>query len=169
MARIVTQRTTHHHEGPLVVFLIGMRINRPWRPDLWFPAFMPPCRGCSRALRGSGLRFARLPADLRVRRPSGGAVLDEPGRLYAYASQPDAEHRPAWAAFNRRARKAPGRWESGMRPTRWTVPNPCMWACPSPAWRRRPPPVRCTSRTAGPPDAWVRRGARPAALVPSPC
>ena len=28
--------------------------------------------------------------------------------LYAYASQPDAEHRPAWAAFNRRARRAPG-------------------------------------------------------------
>jgi hypothetical protein len=29
-------------------------------------------------------------------------------KLYAYASQPDAEHRPAWTAFNARARKAPG-------------------------------------------------------------
>ena len=29
-------------------------------------------------------------------------------KLYAYASRPDAEHRPAWARFNRRARQAPG-------------------------------------------------------------
>ena len=29
-------------------------------------------------------------------------------KLYAYASAPDAEHRPAWTAFNRRIRKAPG-------------------------------------------------------------
>jgi hypothetical protein len=28
--------------------------------------------------------------------------------LYAYASASDAEHRPAWTAFNRRARKVPG-------------------------------------------------------------
>ena len=29
-------------------------------------------------------------------------------KLYAYASVPEAKHRPAWTAFNRRARKAPG-------------------------------------------------------------
>ena len=29
-------------------------------------------------------------------------------KLYAYASAADAEHRPAWTAFNRRARKVPG-------------------------------------------------------------
>ncbi len=28
--------------------------------------------------------------------------------LYDYASSPDAQHRPAWTAFNRRARKASG-------------------------------------------------------------
>ena len=27
-------RFTHEYEGELVVFLIGMRINKPWRPDL---------------------------------------------------------------------------------------------------------------------------------------
>ena len=29
-------------------------------------------------------------------------------KLYHYASDRSAAHRPAWAAFNRRARKAPG-------------------------------------------------------------
>ena len=29
-------------------------------------------------------------------------------RLYDYASNRDAAHRPAWTAFNQRARKAPG-------------------------------------------------------------
>ena len=44
MAEVNPGRMTHAHEGPLVVFLIGMRINKPWRPDLWLPAFraMPP-------------------------------------------------------------------------------------------------------------------------------
>lgn len=31
-----------------------------------------------------------------------------PEQLYAYASQPQAQHRPAWSAFNRKARKASG-------------------------------------------------------------
>ncbi len=29
-------------------------------------------------------------------------------QLYAYASDPTSRHRPAWAAFNRRARRNPG-------------------------------------------------------------
>ncbi len=29
-------------------------------------------------------------------------------KLYAYASAPSQEHRPAWTRFNRRARKNPG-------------------------------------------------------------
>ncbi len=59
MAVIESGRMTHDHDGELVVFLIGMRINRWWRPDLWLPVFnaMPPMlaelaqgsrlRGCS--------------------------------------------------------------------------------------------------------------------------
>ena len=44
MARINAGRFTHRHSGDLVVFLIGMRINRPWRPDLWLPAFIAMSR-----------------------------------------------------------------------------------------------------------------------------
>ncbi|MGI8948849.1 MAG: monooxygenase family protein [Ornithinimicrobium sp.] len=35
----MAERLTHAYEGDLAVFLIGMTINRPWRPDLWGPVF----------------------------------------------------------------------------------------------------------------------------------
>lgn len=108
MARIYPQRRNHSHDGPLVVFLIGMRINKPWRPDLWLPAFaaMPRMLAELSADPESGLLGYRITVG------SGGPTVIQywktPEQLYAYASQPSAEHRPAWAAFNRAARKAPG-------------------------------------------------------------
>jgi len=40
MADVIPARMTHDSHGDLVVFLIGMRINKPWRPDLWLPVFL---------------------------------------------------------------------------------------------------------------------------------
>lgn len=108
MAHIFPQRMTHRHEGPLVVFLIGMRINRPWRPDLWLPAFtaMPRMLAELSADPDSGLLGYRLTLG------AGGPLVIQywkgTDELYAYASQANAAHRPAWAAFNRAARKVPG-------------------------------------------------------------
>ena len=108
MARIFPHRMTHAHSGPLVVFLIGMRINRPWRPDLWLPAFMAMPRMLAELASdpASGLLGYRLTIG------AGGPLLvqywKDTETLYEYASRPDAQHRPAWAAFNRRARKVPG-------------------------------------------------------------
>ena len=108
MSRINPARTTHHYSGELVVFLIGMRINRPWRPDLWLPAFMAMPRMLRELFsdRDSGL------VGMRMTIGSGGPVLvqywNSMDKLYDYASNPAAQHRPAWAAFNKRARKVPG-------------------------------------------------------------
>lgn len=108
MARIVPHRMTHVHDGPLVVFLIGMRINRPWRPDLWLPAFtaMPRMLAELSAEPDSGLLGYRITIG------AGGPLVIQHWKsaeqLYAYAGRTDAEHRPAWAAFNRAARKFPG-------------------------------------------------------------
>ena len=53
---------THHHEGDLVVFLIGMTINRWWRFDLWLPVFraMPGMLAELSKDRESGLVGYRL-------------------------------------------------------------------------------------------------------------
>ena len=39
MAQIENGRMTHEHDGPIGVFLIGMRFNRLHRPDQWVPVF----------------------------------------------------------------------------------------------------------------------------------
>jgi Domain of unknown function (DUF4188) len=108
MAKVIPARMTHDHDGDLVVFLIGMRINKLWRPDLWLPTFlaMGPMLAELSKDKDSGL------LGYRATFGPGGPLLvqywSSHEKLYAYASDRDAGHRPAWAAFNRRARKAPG-------------------------------------------------------------
>jgi hypothetical protein len=108
MTDVVPGRMTHAYDGDLVVFLIGMRINRPWRLDLWLPVFlaMPAMLAELSKDKESGLLGYRLTFG------AGGPLLvqywSSHEKLYRYASDREAAHRPAWAAFNRRARKAPG-------------------------------------------------------------
>ncbi len=39
MAKVVAKRVTADIKGDFVVFLIGMRINRPWKLHKWVPVF----------------------------------------------------------------------------------------------------------------------------------
>jgi hypothetical protein len=108
MARVESGRMTHRYNGELVVFLIGMRINKPWRIDQWLPVFlaMTPMLTELFSDRESGLMGFRFTLT------GGGPLLvqywSSQEKLYAYASAPSSTHRPAWSAFNRRARSAPG-------------------------------------------------------------
>ena len=108
MAQFQSGRITHEHDGRLVVFLIGMRINRPWRPDLWGPVFaaMPAMVAELERDPGSGFLGSRMV--LQPRSPWLVQYWTSPEKLYAYAADPEATHRPAWTAFNRRARRVPG-------------------------------------------------------------
>ncbi|QAY73103.1 DUF4188 domain-containing protein [Agromyces protaetiae] len=108
MSRVVEGRMTHRYEGELVVFHIGMQINRWWRPDLWLPAFlaMPPMLKELGADPDSGLLGFEL-----LFGPGGPYVVQywsSVDKLYDYAANPSQAHRPAWTRFNRAARKAPG-------------------------------------------------------------
>jgi hypothetical protein len=108
MARIAHGRWTHTHEGDLTVFLIGMRINRVWRPDAWLPvlAAMGPMIAELARDPDSGFLGHRMTLGPR------GPVLVQYWRgvedVYRYATAPEARHRPAWTAFNRRARRVAG-------------------------------------------------------------
>jgi hypothetical protein len=108
MARTAPGRWTHTHEGDLTVFLIGMRINRSWRPDAWFPvlAAMGPMLAELARDPGSGFLGYRMTLGWR------GPVLVQYWRtvedVYRYASDTGSRHRPAWSAFNRRVRRVPG-------------------------------------------------------------
>ena len=97
---IQQQRLTASIDGEFVVFLIGMRVNRPLLVHKWFPV---------------AAAMTRMLAELRAH-PEMGFLHAEMwgGRttmmvqywrsielLLAYARNRDAEHLPAWRAFNR--------------------------------------------------------------------
>ena len=97
-------RSVAHLEGDFVVFLIGMRINRPWRPHKWLPvltAMRPMIRELERdpdsGFLGASQGFL-----------AGGPALVQYWRSFddldRYARDREGRHLPAWRAFNRRVR-----------------------------------------------------------------
>lgn len=100
MSAIRAERLTAEVDGEFVVFLIGMRFNRIWKPWRWLPVAL-----------AMGRMLRELEAD-----PGAGFLGVEPwfGRttlmlqywrsfeaLERYATDAAREHRPAWTAFNR--------------------------------------------------------------------
>jgi Domain of unknown function (DUF4188) len=111
------QRVTHGYAGGLAVFLIGMRVNRWWRIDQWLPTAvsMPKMlkelhSAKAAAERGEGEHPGFLGHRLLIggRGPTVVQYWRTVEDIYTYASSADHEHRPAWAAFNARARRTPG-------------------------------------------------------------
>ncbi|MFM7393864.1 MAG: DUF4188 domain-containing protein [Cyanobium sp.] len=101
---IIPQRMTAEIDGDFVVFLIGMRINKPWKLHQWLPVFI----GMPMMLR-----------ELQAQPDSGflghhqfGLTLVQYWRsfeqLEAYARRSDQRHWPAWTAFNRRVGSSRG-------------------------------------------------------------
>ncbi|MCF3105814.1 DUF4188 domain-containing protein [Streptomyces roseoverticillatus] len=108
-AQPIPERVTAAAEGDVVVFLIGMRINR-WRAVRhWLPALraMPRMlRELSRDENSGLLGYQALAGGPRDR--TVVQYWESREKLLAYAADQSKEHRPAWAAFNRRARGSEG-------------------------------------------------------------
>ncbi|MFH8347650.1 DUF4188 domain-containing protein [Streptomyces sp. NPDC018045] len=108
-ASISQRRVTAAAEGDVVVFLIGMRINR-WRAVRhWLPALVAMPRMLKELSRDgdSGLLGHRgLGGGPRVF--TVAQYWESSEKLLAYASDRAGQHRPAWAAFNRRVRGSKG-------------------------------------------------------------
>lgn len=108
MPPIVRGRVTHDHDAGVVVFLIGMRINRFRAVRSWWPvatAMGPMLRELT-ADPSLGLLGMRVVASLRS--PFFVQYWRDLDSLLAYSRSTDHHHRPAWAEFNRRARAADG-------------------------------------------------------------
>ena len=100
MQKIVTARTTAQIQDEVVVFLIGMRINRLWKVHKWLPV----ARAMPRMLRelsaspDSGfLGFHQWLGNPTISLQYWRSFED----LERYAKDSARVHRPAWAAFNR--------------------------------------------------------------------
>jgi hypothetical protein len=87
-------------EGDFVVFLIGMRINQPWKIGKWWPVARAMPRMVAELMRHPEMGF--LHAESWVGRTT---IMVQYWRsidqLLAYAKNKEAEHLPAWRDFNR--------------------------------------------------------------------
>src|SRR5580692_6139060 len=98
--QVVKDRMCADAGGEAVVFLIGMRFNKPWKIHKWFPVLLAMPRMIKElearpelGFLGHHLWFGRTAILLQYWR----SVED----LNAYAKNRDLAHLPAWAAFNR--------------------------------------------------------------------
>ncbi len=98
MAKINDARMTAHIDGDFVVFLIGMRVNKLWKPHKWVPVFLAMPRMIKELQRDPSSGFLGA--------TQFGLVLVQYWRsfdqLEAYARSHDREHWPAWVGFNKR-------------------------------------------------------------------
>jgi hypothetical protein len=100
MTEVINRRVCAEIDGSFVVFLIGMRVNRWWKPWRYLPVFRAMGRMLPELFRNPdlGLLAARthfgFPNVLVVQYWRSYEALE------AYATARDRAHLPAWAAFN---------------------------------------------------------------------
>ena len=102
MAREINQgRFTAAHDGDVVVFLIGMRVNKPWKVRQWWPVFkaMPPMLAELSKDPDSGLLGFR--GFFGPRTATLLQYWESMDKLEAFAGDPARGHRPAWLAYFR--------------------------------------------------------------------
>jgi hypothetical protein len=107
MGKVIAERMAASIEGDFVVFLIGMRINKPWKVSKWLPALL----GMPKIIK----ELEKLPAadtGFLGHNGIGLGVIVQYWRsfehLEAYAKSQQNKHFPAWMAFNKRMKSARG-------------------------------------------------------------
>ena len=101
MKNIRAERVTAEIDSEIIVFLIGMRINRLWKVHKWLPVIRAMGRMLREVKENPGSGF--LGVEQWIGNPS---IMVQYWRsfdhLENYATDKTQAHRPAWAAFNRR-------------------------------------------------------------------
>lgn len=103
MTKVLKHRMTAEIEGDFVVFLIGMRINRFWKVWKWLPVFTAMPRMLAELEKDPSSGFLGSQQFLgSPRRPMVVQYWRSFEHLDAYARNRDAQHWPAWVAFNKK-------------------------------------------------------------------
>jgi len=100
MAKVIAERLTAKVEGEVVIFLIGMRINRLWKIHKWLPVALAMPRMLRELEEDPNSGF--LGVESWVGNPTIALQYWRSfEHLEQYAKNSSRLHRPAWAAFNR--------------------------------------------------------------------
>ena len=106
MSNVIPERMTAEIDGDFVVFLIGMRINKPWKVGKWWPVLS--------AMRPMLLELERAGPEVGFLGHNGLGLSSITqywrsfNHLEAYARAHDRRHWPAWVGFNRAMKAARG-------------------------------------------------------------
>jgi len=104
---VTAERMAAEIEGDFVVFLIGMRINKPWKVGKWLPVAMAMPKMIAELERAPKEETGYLGRQ-------GFSILAMAqywrsfDHLEAYARSKDAAHWPAWVDFNKRMKGSRG-------------------------------------------------------------
>lgn len=101
MAHVFPGRMTADMEGDFVVFLIGMRFNKPWKIHKWWPAFTAMPRMLRELQKDPELGLLGYMQTIGPNGPLAIQYWRSVEQLEAFARDPRFTHRPAWKAFNR--------------------------------------------------------------------
>src|SRR4051794_41832441 len=104
MAAVVAGRQTAVGDRDVVVFLIGMRINKLRALRQWWPVFVAMPRMLRELASRPELGLLHAQTYLSGRTIQVVQYWRSTEDLLAYSHAADQEHLPAWRAFNRRAR-----------------------------------------------------------------
>jgi len=135
MSTVRAERMAAEIEGDFVVFLIGMRINKPWKVHKWLPVF---------------LAMPRMLKELETNPDSGLIGYSQAGLMESSTGAPLSSSkrtrvvpmastgRPGWHSTSA-AVGAAGMWGSGTRRIEYgpVSMRPSIAACPPTGWARQ--------------------------------
>lgn len=101
MPELVTERVCAEVEGEVVVFLIGMRINKLWKVWKWVPVVVAMPRMLKELAAHPELGMLSARPLFGLRNLSVLQYWKSAEHLQAYARASNQTHLPAWQAFNR--------------------------------------------------------------------
>lgn len=104
MANIIPERMSAQIEGNFVIFLIGMRVNKPWLVHKWWPATIAMSKMIKELEARPELGFLGHTSGLKASIQYWRSF----DHLEAYAKSKDSAHLPAWKSFNQSVGRSRG-------------------------------------------------------------
>ncbi len=101
MSEIIAERVCAEVEGDVVVFLIGMRLNRFWKFWKWLPVLRAMPRMLAELERDPSLGLLSWRGHFGLRSAMLVQYWRSAAHLQAYARSEAGAHLPGWRAFNR--------------------------------------------------------------------
>ena len=119
MAKILAERMTVVVPQEAVLFLIGVRINTPWKIHKWLPVFRAMPKMLKELEEHPELGLLHYRQHFSLRSPWLVQYWESMDKLMEYARARDSAHLPAWRDFNRAMDRseAVGIWHETYRIT----------------------------------------------------